>query len=251
MMSVSLTCIPPTADAQRCPALLENASQLILVTLDPMNSSAAGMRLFERNDPIDVWRPVSRREPAVVGIRGAAWAEAFQYLASPGDPSKREGDNRTPAGIFAVGQPFGFSPSTLPDYLRIEPDTVCVDDPSSEIYNTITRLRQVDRRISVEHMRRGSLYRRGLVVDYPTNAAQRGGSCIFIHVWKSAITGTAGCIALPEARVAALQKFAVRPGSVLAVLPTRALGRLAHCLPPTTLDPQRPASAPSTLPPPR
>ena len=33
-------------------------------------------------------------------------------------------------------------------------------------------------------MRATLLYRRGLVVDYPTDAANKAGSCIFIHVWR-------------------------------------------------------------------
>ena len=62
--------------------------------------------------------------------------------------------------------------------------------------------------VSGEDMRKIDLYRRGLVVDYPTDRAARAGSCIFIHVWRGEGRGTAGCVALPEARVAALQEFA-------------------------------------------
>ena len=74
------------------------------------------------------------------------------------------------------------------------------------------------------------MYRRGLLVDYPTDAKARAGSCIFIHVWHSPTTGTAGCVSMPEARVEALQDFAA-PGAVLAILPRAALPRLAGCLP--------------------
>lgn len=229
--ALSLLCVPLAAAAQSCPPLLANANRLILVTFERMSSTSSSLGLFERNSSTDAWRLANRPEPSVLGVKGAAWSYQYRHLAVPGDPIKREGDNRTPAGIFAVGQPFGFAPSPLADYLQIEPDTVCVDDPNSDIYNTITSRRKVEPLVSVEHMRRGSLYRRGLVVDYPTDAHQRAGSCIFIHVWKSPVTGTAGCIALPEARVAALQKFSVQPGTVLAVLPHHALGRLAHCLP--------------------
>ena len=66
------------------------------------------------------------------------------------------------------------------------------------------------------------MYRRGLVVDYPTDARKMAGSCIFIHVWRSPTTGTAGCVAMPEPRVEALQDFAA-DGAVIAVLPQAAL----------------------------
>jgi D-alanyl-D-alanine dipeptidase len=172
----------------------------------------------------------------VLGAKGAAWGHGFHHLAKPGDPLKREGDKRTPAGVFAFGRPFGFAPSPLPGFLHLQPDTVCVDDPSSDAYNTITAHGNVGDRVSVESMHSGSLYRRGIVVRYLTSASLRSGSCIFIHVWKSPTAGTAGCIALPEARVAALQEFAVDPTAVLAVLPNPASESLARCLPPRITD---------------
>ncbi len=76
-------------------------------------------------------------------------------------------------------------------------------------------------------------YRSGLVVDYPIDAKARAGSCIFIHVWLPNKTGTAGCVALSEPELIALQDFA-EPGAVLAVLPRQALGRLGACLPAAT-----------------
>ena len=44
------------------------------------------------------------------------------------------------------------------------------------------------------------------------------------------MTGTAGCVAMPEPRVEALQDFS-EGGAVLAILPRGALDRLAGCLP--------------------
>ena len=60
--------------------------------------------------------------------------------------------------------------------------------------------------------------------------AARAGSCIFIHVRRPDAKGTAGCVALPEPQVEALQDFA-EGGAVLAVLPRQALDRFKGCLP--------------------
>lgn len=229
--------MPSALHAQNCPALLENTRRLVLVTFGKMSSSTAALRLFERAHAGGAWRLLQPAEPAVLGVNGAAWGHGFHHLGGPGDAVKREGDKRTPAGIFAFGPPFGFAPSALPSYLQLKPDTVCVDDPTSSAYNTITSHHNVSQRVSVESMHAGPLYRRGLVVRYPTDAATRAGSCIFIHVWKSPTSGTAGCIALPEARVAALQTFARQPGAVLAVLPETAVEPLAQCLPPAAKKP--------------
>ena len=80
-------------------------------------------------------------------------------------------------------------------------------------------------------------YRRGLLVDYPTDAKARAGSCIFIHLRLPASKGTHGCVALPEAQLEASQDFA-QSGAVLAVLPRQALDRFKGCLPEDSLSGQ-------------
>ncbi len=49
-----------------------------------------------------------------------------------------------------------------------------------------------------------------LLVDYPTDAAGRAGSCIFIHVRNPGATGTSGCVAVPEPDVDGLAGFFAR-----------------------------------------
>jgi len=227
------TLVPSSANAQKpqsCPTLLTEARRLVLVTADNMNAAAATMRLFERGSPNDAWRQLST-EHAVVGKTGIGWSQFFRTLARPGEPTKVEGDKRAPAGIYAIGRSFGVIASTRPDYLHVTPDTVCVDDPSSPAYNTIASRAQVGAGIHAENMSRiVPMYRRCLLVDYPTDARRRAGSCIFIPVWRSPGTGMVGCVALPEPRMDALQDFA-QSGAVLAILPTSALDRLPGCLP--------------------
>jgi L,D-peptidoglycan transpeptidase YkuD (ErfK/YbiS/YcfS/YnhG family) len=225
--------LPATASAgsAACPAQLEDARRLVLVTAGGMATSAATMRLFRRASPEAPWRPVGEAVPARIGRTGMAWALAFRALRQGDEPIKAEGDKRSPAGVYRIGRSFGFSGSARRDHLRVTPQTVCVDDPRSPAYNTIVSRRQVGPRVHVERMRANSNYRQGLVVDYPTDAARRAGSCIFIHVWRAPGRATNGCVALPEARVKALQAFAAE-GTALAILPRHALPRLpAGCLP--------------------
>jgi len=167
----------------------------------------------------------------MVGRKGIAWSRAFRDLAGDGEPIKIEGDDRSPAGIYSLGRPFGFATSSLAHYLQIDSDSVCVEDPSSPAYNKFASRQAVGLSVNKEGMRATPLYRRGLFVDYPTDAAHRAGSCIFFHVWKRPGKGTAGCVTMPENRVAALQAFANRHATVVAILPESALGKLAACLP--------------------
>lgn len=226
---------------QTCPPMLGDARRLVLVTTASMAAFRATVQIFERGSLDAPWRPVQRPEPAVVGLSGIAWGHPFRNLARVGEPLKIEGDKRTPAGVYRIGRSFGFAASSRPGYLHLKSgETVCVDDPSSPAYNTITSRAEIGSKVHAEDMRGIELYRRGLVIDYPTDAAGRGGSCMFIHVWQASDRGTVGCVALPEASVADLQDFA-QDGAVVAILSQDMLDRFAGCLPETsaTLAPWR------------
>lgn len=196
-----------------------------------MNSTAATLQTFERGVPNQSWRPASDPEPAVIGRGGMGWSHFYRALARPNEPMKIEGDKRAPAGVYSIGRTFGMVPSQRANYISVKQDTVCVDDPGHRAYNTITTRASVTPNTRVENMGRVlPMYRRGIVVDYPTNARAQAGSCIFIHIWRSPTTGTAGCVALPEARVEALQDF-TESNAAIAIMPRFALDRLRGCLP--------------------
>jgi hypothetical protein len=72
--------------------------------------------------------PVGASSERPLGNRGVAWGTAFRYLAADDEPIKVDRDKRSPA---AIGRPFGFSQSQLAGYLRLQPDSFCVEDPSS------------------------------------------------------------------------------------------------------------------------
>jgi L,D-peptidoglycan transpeptidase YkuD (ErfK/YbiS/YcfS/YnhG family) len=219
------------AQAQSCPAPLANTKRLVLVTAPTMNDMAATMRLYERASASEAWRALGDAEPVTIGRTGMGWSQFFVKLARRGEPIKVGGDKRAPAGIYSIGRSFGILASARPNYLHVTPDTICVHDPSSPAYNTIASRARLGPAVPAENMSRAlPMYRRGLVVNYPTDARRQAGSCIFIHVWRSPATGTAGCVAMPEPRVEALQDFAAG-GAVLAVLPRGALERLPGCLP--------------------
>jgi L,D-peptidoglycan transpeptidase YkuD (ErfK/YbiS/YcfS/YnhG family) len=132
----------------------------------------------------------------------------MRAMRSPGDPIKRESDHKSPAGIFRLGDAFGYAPQEpdgwRPHYLPITPATQCVDDPQSQFYNRIldTSTATADWK-SAEHMRdAGEAYRWGIVIDHnPAPAQRQGGSCVFMHVWGGAGIGTEGCTAMSESQV--------------------------------------------------
>lgn len=221
----------PRSSPQSCPAPLADARRLVLVTAKSFNEPAAEMQLYERASAAEPWRALGPAEPAMLGRGGVGWSHFFRRYARAGEPLKVEGDKRAPLGFYRIGRSFGTVPSSRPGHIRVTDDTVCVYEPSSPHYNRIVPRQLAGPFVNVENMSRMlPMYRRGLVVDYPTDGRSRAGSCIFIHVWRTPATGTAGCVAMPEARVEAVQDFAAG-GAVIAILPQDALGRFGACLP--------------------
>ena len=223
-----LTSLPVVA--QTCPAPLADAHKLVLVTTRDRASTGATAQRFPRANPHAPWKPDGGPVSAIVGHNGMGWSNAFRSFAKDGEPTKVDGDKKVPAGFYKIGRPFGFEHSSLKGYLRLSEGTVCVDDPRSRAYNTITTRAKVGDKVHGENMWRVPDYSRGLVVDYPTDAHNRAGSCIFIHNWLPGKTGTAGCVAVRAPVVIKLQEFA-QGGAVVAVLPKQALDRFKGCLP--------------------
>jgi D-alanyl-D-alanine dipeptidase len=194
------------------PALTQ-ASQLLVVTTANWDTTAGTLRRYSR-DASGAWRAEGTRVPIVVGRTGLAWGAGVLPDAA-GEPLKREGDGKAPAGLFPLGTAFGFASSaravgTRLPYLQLVATTECVDDPASAHYNVIVdraRVLRVDW-TSSERMRSIDLYRLGVVVDYNVTSRARGrGSCIFLHVWGGPRSSTAGCTAMAEPVLAELVRW--------------------------------------------
>jgi D-alanyl-D-alanine dipeptidase len=209
------------AHAEPSRPILERASQVILITPRALDRPDAEMRLYERDGN---GKLALRGEVMAVvgGAKGFAWSYADAEGRTGKVPVKREGDLKTPMGVFALGAPFGFAEDRRPGYLRLKAgETLCVDDPASPHYGRIAPRAGLPKGTTGEDMGATPLYRRGYVVDTPVNGAKRSGSCIFLHLWRGKGKGTAGCIAMGEAAMTALQAW-VKPSTVVAVLPASA-----------------------------
>lgn len=226
------------------PANLAQAGQLVVVTTAGWDSVPGELRRFVREG--GGWREAGGVVPIVVGRTGLAWGVGFDALATgPGiaGPRKHEGDGRSPAGVFAIPTAFGFAPRDsmgairLP-YRPLTPATECVDDTASAHYNAVlerSAVSEVDWRSS-EVMRKVSLYRLGMLIDYNAPPAVKGrGSCIFFHVWAGPGKPTVGCTAMAEPELAALVAW-LDPGRapVVVQLPAAVYARVRHAwaLPP-------------------
>lgn len=193
---------PPTGFAESL-----RAGQLVVVTTPGWDSAGGQLRRFERAG--SGWRQVDRTQPVTIGRAGSAWGLGVQP-PQVGGPLKREGDGRSPAGVFRIGTAFGYAASanTRLPYLAMQGTHYCVDVSGSPLYNQI-----VDARVtgaaavagSTEPMRRDihaegdQRYRLGFVIEHNPTGQAMGGSCIFAHLWRSASDATSGCTAMDAA----------------------------------------------------
>ena len=203
----------PAAPTGQAP--LAGAGQLVLVTTADWDAPRGQLRRFERDGA--GWREAGAPIPVTVGRAGAAWGLGLHPPQAQG-PQKREGDGRSPAGVFAIGTAFGYPASLATGlaYEAMDAGDWCVDVPGSPLYNRIVDQAQVGAEAvkeSTEPMRRDlhakgdQRYRIGFVIEHNPQAADRGGSCIFAHVWKSPADATAGCTAMDDAELQGLMRW--------------------------------------------
>lgn len=220
------------AGANYCPRALHRATRLVIITVPASDSVKATMQTFARKSPAGSWERRSDPEPAVVGAAGIGWGQTFASFAKKDEALKREGDNRTPAGVFRLGPTFGFGIEKITGHVQLLPGkSFCVEDPNSTHYGQIIERSKAKDAKSGEDMAASPLYKRGIVVNYPALRAAKAGSCIFLHVWGGDGVGTAGCVALPEARVAELQEWTGKGFTAIAILAEDAADRFKGCLP--------------------
>jgi D-alanyl-D-alanine dipeptidase len=182
---------------------LQQSDQFILVTSDNLDAVVGNLKRYQRNPISHKWIKIGKTIPVVIGKKGLALDREFVNINIKA-PIKKEGDNRSPMGIFKLGMAFGFDKNNTVsknmDYLAINQNTVCVDDSNSSYYNRVidsSSVRDPDWQ-SKEDMSKIPFYQYGAMVEYNNSREPQAGSCIFMHIWETSATGTAGCIAMEE-----------------------------------------------------
>ena len=199
--------LPMTHSALPVAPVPAASRQLILVTAPAWESSTGSLGRYERDSPSSRWRQVGRRTPVVLGRSGLGWANGLQPQGMEG-PTKREGDGRSPAGVFTLGELFGYgplSPGFRTPYIHVLDSTRCIEDVRSRYYNQIVDSSGITAPdwSAADYMRRADdLYRLGVFVNANTRPVVPGaGSCILIHVWGGRQTPTVGCTAMDYSAV--------------------------------------------------
>jgi len=182
---------PATVAAPAAPLLvtqlvgLGSAQQVIVVSANSYGTSTATLTAYERD--AGTWKQIFGPWAADIGRNGVAPIG-----------SKREGDGRTPSGVFGFDFMFGVDadPGVRYPYRHIGgSNIVWDDDPTSPNYNEWIDTNTAAAGIAPEPMDNVPSYLYGAVIAYNDVRTPGLGSAIFLHV--SHASSTAGCVALP------------------------------------------------------
>jgi len=190
--------------------LARGSSQVLLVTGEESSGFNAVLYALEKRDTR--WRTAFPPLRVLIGEKG---------FALPG--AKKEGDVKTPSGVFALKRTFGYAsaiPSRMP-YRQAGKDDLWVDDAASPDYNRWVRRGETSA-ASFEVMKlNDDRYKYGIIIEYNTDPVVRGaGSAIFIHVRRGENMPTLGCVALSESdmlRILAWLDPAAKPLAVMGI----------------------------------
>lgn len=178
-------------------AAFPSSSQVILVTRAGVSGPHAQVSAFDMDE--GGWKPVIRKVPAMIGRNG---------FAISGE--KREGDGKTPTGVYRFGFAFGYGPkidSSMP-YRQMTRNEIWVDDPASPDYNQLRKRGETGAKSFEDMVLPDDRYKYGIVITYNMDPVVPGhGSAIFLHVWKDSKTPTSGCIAISEENILKLLKW--------------------------------------------
>lgn len=226
MLALAFVALSGVAPAPASP-IPAQSRQLLLVTAATWDSPAGVARLYERDAARHAWRALGRPMPVSLGRAGLAWGRGLHVAPAGAEPTKREGDGRSPAGVFDLRRLTGYA-AQPPRGARLPYEVAtatlrCIDDPASRHYNRLVDEARVTRDWnSAEDMRRGDdLYRLVAWVghnDAPVEA--HAGSCIFLHLRAGSGSVTAGCTAFDAGDLEhLLQRLDPRERPVLVQLP--------------------------------
>lgn len=183
---------------------MDSCRELIVVTTRNWSDVNATVQLLERRHAgITPWRKVGTPFPAVIGKYGFGWGIGLHGTGEQGKPTKHEGDQKSPAGIFKLYSVFGIANPAQVRFLRfpyeqVDASTKAIDDPRSQYYNRIVDRRAIKRpdwSTSESMLAVPVQYRFGVMIEHNWSQIPGSGSCIFFHVWNGGRRGTAGCTA--------------------------------------------------------
>ncbi len=146
-------------------------------------------------------------------------------LGKAGLYKEKEGDNKTPVGIFRMNTPFGRADRQegFPDnYIKVNANHYWNGDSDSTLYNKLVSTENYTafNRAQSEHIiNYGSYYNYCIDTGYNADGTPYKGSAIFLHCAVNN-ENTHGCIAIPEADMIKIMKLYEEGNTYIAIYDT-------------------------------
>jgi L,D-peptidoglycan transpeptidase YkuD (ErfK/YbiS/YcfS/YnhG family) len=191
--------------------------------LDRFSRAARGAPWTREAEPIEV----------ALGRNGLGWGRGLHPEGEPG-PVKREGDSRSPAGVFDLGEARGYATAppdgTLWPFERLVPGWHCIDDSRSPLYNSFIVTDAAMGPSAWDGLRRDVVFELMVSVRHNMEPVVRGaGSCVLVHIWQTPGLPSLGCTVMSRANMQRILTW-LRPESrpVLVQLPADVMARVAE-----------------------
>lgn len=227
LLALILSLVTPLAAFELSP----QTQQAIVGIAADWDATEVTLHLYEKNSR-GKWTPVSGPWRGRLGSKGLAWGRGSSPVPVDGKrKQKREGDRRSPAGVFTLGGAWGYDARTNrhPNlkFSEITSRDLWVEDVKSKNYNRHIRLdHEPTSAWEKKQQMRQNDGAHALKIFIEHNAAPGkivpgGGSSIFFHIWRAkGARATFGCTTMSEAHLRQLLLW-VDPGKkpVYVLLP--------------------------------
>ena len=185
-----------------------NSSQCLVGISDGWDSSNVTLTFYERSG--GAWKPVGESWKARLGKSGLVWGKGMNPVPN-GAATKREGDNRSPAGVFSIGGAWGYDASIRKNpkqfYRQVTSRDLWVEDPASPKYNQNVILDHEPATAweKKQQMKQGDeahALKLFIAHNAPPKVVPNAGSSIFFHIWRGGGTKpTAGCTTMEKPKL--------------------------------------------------
>jgi len=189
---------------------IANSLQLIIIITEDWEANKGYLQYFERNKYDDNWNSKTQPFEIAIGKNGLAWGYGLHGNQLSNYKTKKEGDGKSPAGVFNLGFVFGYNKpeevKTLKmPYFYSHSKCFCIDDVNSEFYNLVidsTLITNADWKSREKMKLKNDLYKWGITIENNSTPRIKGnGSCIFFHIWDEKEKPTAGCTVMSESKL--------------------------------------------------
>lgn len=188
-----------------------SSAQCVVGIADTWDSSTATLRFYRKTG--GRWVQEGDTWPARLGKSGLVWGSGIHPLP-PGAVTKKEGDMRSPAGVFTLGGVWGYEPAIRKNpklyYRQVTSRDLWVEDPASPQYNRNVILDHEpatpwEKKQQMKQADPAHALKLFIGHNAPPHAVPNAGSSIFFHIWRGGGSKTtAGCTTMEEKRLRSL-----------------------------------------------